>query len=70
MALVTDRKTATTDTLQINLLENLFKDALEPDLDRHKHFWQVFDRTTGEMVNDWEYIGDDIVKINKTIPYH
>ena len=31
---------------------------------------QVFDRTTGELVNDYEYIGNNIVRIKNTIPFH
>ena len=70
VALVTDRKTATSDVLEINLMENLFKEALEVNLEGYKHFWQVIDRTTGEIVNDWEYIDSNIVRINKAIPFH
>lgn len=70
VALITDRKTATSDILDIDLMENLFKEALEVNIDRYRHFWQVFDRTTGELIDDWEYLGDSIVRIYKAIPYH
>lgn len=70
VAIITDRKVATTKTLEIDLLENLFKEALQVDTDRYQHFWQVFDRTTGEIAKDWEYLGNNIVRINKAIPYH
>lgn len=70
VALITDRKVATTKTLEIDLLENLFKESLQVDTDRYQQFWQVFDRTTGEMVKSWEYLGNNIVRINNAIPYH
>lgn len=70
VALITERKTALSNVLEINLLENLFKEALEVNEERYKEFWQVFDRTTGELVSDWEYVGNDIIRINCAIPYH
>lgn len=70
VALITDRKVATTKTLEIDLLGNLFKESLQVDTDRYQQFWQVFDRTIGEMVKSWEYLGNNIVRINNTIPYH
>lgn len=69
-ALITDRKTALEDALEINLTENIFKEAIQVNLDRYKKYWQVIDRTTGKIHEDWEYIGNDIVRINKPIKYH
>lgn len=70
VAVVTDRKTAYDNSLEIDLLESLFSESLEVNLERYKHFWQVYDRTTGELVSDWEYLGNNKVKINNTVPYH
>ena len=70
VALITERKLATNNLLEINLLENLFEKALEINLERYKDFWQVFDRTTGQLVYDWDYIGNNIVKIKNATPYH
>ena len=58
------------NSLEIDLLESLFSESLEVNLERYKHFWQVYDRTTGELVSDWEYLGNNKVKINNTVPYH
>ena len=70
VALITERKLATNNLLEINLLEGLFDKALEINLERYKDFWQVFDRTTGQLVCDWDYIGNNIVKIKNATPYH
>ncbi|MCQ2742264.1 MAG: 1,3-beta-galactosyl-N-acetylhexosamine phosphorylase [Bacilli bacterium] len=69
-ALVTDRKTAFGTSLEINLLENVFKEAISVNEDRKEKYWQVIDRTTGEIHKDWEYIGNDIVRINNCVKYH
>lgn len=69
VALITDRKLATSKTLDIDLLENIFKKSLEVNIDA-LDYMQVFDRTTGKLVNDYEYIGNNIVRINKAIPFH
>lgn len=70
VAVITDRKLATSKTLEIDLLENLFKESLQVDTDRYKKLWQVFDRTTAELVSDWEYLGNNILRINNAVPYH
>jgi len=57
-------------TLQINLLENSFKESLEVELENYKHYFQVFDRTTGTLHSDWDYIGNDIVEIRNAKKYH
>ena len=70
VALTTDRKLATGDTLDIDLLENLFHEALKVNRERFREFWQVFDRTTGEITEDYEIIGESVVRIHNTVPYH
>lgn len=69
-ALITDRKTAFNDALEIDLLENIFKKAIIVNEDRKEKYWQVIDRTTGLIHKDWEYIGNNIVRINNPIKYH
>ena len=70
VALTTDRKLATGDTLDIDLLENLFHEALKVNRERFREFWQVFDRTTGEITEDYEIVGESVVRIHNTVPYH
>ncbi len=70
VALITDRKTAFGNELEIDLLDNLFKEALEINPYKYKVFWQVYDRTIGKEIKTWEYLGNNIVKIFNTIPYH
>jgi len=69
-ALVTDRYTAFEDNLEINLLKDIFKESIQVNEDRKEKYWQVIDRTTGLIHDDWEYLGNNIVKINKAIKYH
>ena len=70
IALISDRATAFDNSLEIDLLKDFFKESVEINEDRIKEFWQVFDRTTGELHNDWEYLGNNIVRINNPIKYH
>lgn len=69
-ALITPRVTAFSSILEINLLKDLFKESLQVNEDRKEKYWQVFDRTTGELHKDWEYIGNDIVRIFNAKKYH
>lgn len=70
VALTSKRVLATSRTLKINLLEDTFKESLEVNLDNYKKYWQVFDRTSGEQISSWEYIGNDYVEIKDAIPFH
>lgn len=70
VALISERKVAFTQSLEINLLENLFEKALEINTERYKHFWQVIDRTSGEIISDWDYLGNNVVRINNATLYH
>lgn len=69
-ALISDRHTAFSSILEINLLENLFDKAIKVNEDRKEKYWQVYDRTDGTIHNDWEYIGNNIVKIFNAKKYH
>lgn len=70
VALVSERYTAKSDSLTIDLLANTFKDSLEVNLTDFKKYWQVFDRTTGKVHNDWDYIGSNKVIVNNCTLYH
>lgn len=70
VALVSDRYTAKGDELTIDLLANTFKESLEVNAADCKKYWQVFDRTTGKLHDDWEYVGDDKVVVRNCVAYH
>ncbi|NLC05426.1 MAG: 1,3-beta-galactosyl-N-acetylhexosamine phosphorylase [Erysipelothrix sp.] len=69
--LMSDRVTATTDELEITLMKGYYDQQLQV----HKHhdpkiYWQVINRTTGEVVTDWE-VSDDFEKVFvKSTPFH
>ena len=67
IALISERKTAFSDTLIIDLTEGYFSEQIKVNAQNCKKYWQVFDRTTGEEITDWEYIGDNKVSITKSI---
>lgn len=64
-------KTATEDTLHIRLMEGIAKELIKVnDYDDVKRWWEVIDRSTGEVVpcNEWSYdsnSGEVIIKANK-----
>lgn len=70
VALITDRYTALEDELRIDLLKNIFKESIEVNLDQKEKYWQVIDRTTGEIHKEWEYLGNNTVLIKNPIKYH
>ena len=70
IALISERKTAFSDTLIIDLTEGYFSEQIKVNAQNCKKYWQVFDRTTGEEITDWEYIGDNKVSITKAVPMH
>ena len=71
--LISDRVTARGETLRIRLMEGFHTEQLKVNtLDDPKRWWEVIDRTTGEIVpiDKWEF--DEVsgeVEI-QTIPYH
>lgn len=69
-ALMSNRHTAFSECLKINLLDGLFDEQIAVNAENHKKYWQVFDRTTGEETQDWEYIGNNTVVINKAKKMH
>lgn len=70
VALSSKRKVAFASNLEIDLLEGLFKESLVPNEDDYRKYYQVFDRTTGLLHDDYDYLGNGIVRINNTIKYH
>ncbi len=67
--LMSDRVTAMSTTLKIELLKGYYKSQLEVNEENPKKYWQVFDRTTGEEVFDWSYNGG-FVTIENAKEYH
>lgn len=68
--LTTDYVLATEETLVINLLKGYSRDQLGANEENPRKYWQVFDRTTGEEITSWEYVGGGQVRIEGTKPYH
>ncbi len=74
MYIMTSFHTAVEETLSIHLMDHLYPDMLKVnDRDDVKRWWEVIDRTTGEVVptTDWDYdkeTGD--VTITKVKKFH
>lgn len=71
--LITDRYTAKSDTLTITLMKGFHTEQLKPNfIDDPKVWWEVVDRTTGEVVSVdlWDYNEEDGTVTIQTIPYH
>ena len=68
--LMSERTTALDSTLTIDLLRGYYRMQLEVNPENPKKYWQVFDRTTGEEVLDWEYDGRGRVTIPNARAYH
>ena len=68
--LMSDRVTATESILEIELLKGYFADQLSVNEEDPKKYWQVFDRTAGEEISCWEYIGGGKVRISDARPFH
>lgn len=74
MYIMTDFHTACKESLRIHLMDHLYPDMLAVNIhDDISRWWEVIDRTTGEVVpyGDWNYDGEtgDVV-ICPAIPYH
>lgn len=70
VALTTERTTAKSNEIRVNLLENTFKESLQVNVRDYKKYWQVMDRTDGTLHEDWDYVGDDTVSIFNCKLYH
>ncbi len=68
--LITDRYTAFDNELKIELMKGFHTQQLKVnEIDNPKEWWEVIDRTTGEVVNDWDY-ADGFVTIHNTKKFH
>lgn len=71
--LMSEFVTATSTSLEIDFSKDYYKEQIQPDYDYDpKKWWEVIDRTTGDVVSpsDWEIDKKrDIVTIN-SIPFH
>ncbi len=68
--LMSERNLATESSLKIDLLKGYFDQQLKVNPENPKKYWQVFDRTVGEEVADWEYDGDRTVTVKNVTPFH
>lgn len=72
--LMTKHHLAKSDTLVIDIMEGYFKEQVKPDCYNDiKEFWEVIDRTTGEVVSldSWSYNEEtQEVTINNVTPWH
>lgn len=69
-ALISKRYTAFSNTLEIPLLEDIIEGQCEVNLFEYKKYWQVFDRTTGELHQYFDYIGDNKILIKNAKKFH
>lgn len=73
MYLMTPFYTAEGNSLSIHLMKGLYPDMLKPNShDDITRWWEVIDRTTGEVVpvSDWSYDEESGNVIIKTQPFH
>ncbi len=73
MYLMTPRYTATGESLEINVMKGLYPDMLSPNShDDIKRWWEVIDRTTGEIVpvSDWSFNAENNTVTVKTLKFH
>lgn len=68
--LMTGYELAKEETLVIDLLKGYSHDQLGVNEENPKKYWQVYDRTTGEEILTWEYVGGGKVRVDNTKPYH
>lgn len=69
--LMSDFTTATEDTLKIDLMKSYFKGQFEVDYDNNpKKYWEVIDRTTGEVVDTWSIDNDGLIVIENAKCMH
>ena len=58
------------DTVEIDLMKKFFSEQFAPNTDCDIHrYWQVIDRTTGEVMPDFSCEGN-LVTVKGTTPYH
>lgn len=69
---MSDFVTATDSELAINIMRDYYPEQLKPNnLDDIRKWWEVIDRTTGEVHTDWDYEEETTtVHIHNAKPYH
>ena len=73
MYLMTPFYTADSESLSIEIMKGLYPDMLSPNTrDDIKRWWEVVDRTTGEVVptDEWDYKEEDGKVTLKAVPFH
>lgn len=73
MYLMTPFYTADSDSLSIEIMKGLYPDMLSPNTrDDIKRWWEVVDRTTGEVVptDEWDYNEEEGKVTIKAVPFH
>lgn len=72
--LMSEYNLAVTEELEIEFLKGYFGEQVKPDYDHDpKHWWEVIDRTTGELVDsqNWEVDQEqNKVRVHHTKSYH
>ena len=71
--LISDRVTARVKTLRIRLMKGFHTQQLKVNtIDDPKRWWEVIDRTTGEIVSTdhWQYDESTGEVVIDTVPYH
>lgn len=72
--LLSDRFLATTQEVTLDFLNGFFKEQIAPNYDDDpKKYWQVYDRTTGQVVpfEQWEVLENtNQVVVKNVTPYH
>jgi len=72
--LMSEKVTATSETVKISIMDGFFDEQVEPDSDHDpKEWWEVMNRTTGEVVapEDWHYdVDTKTVTITKAKKWH
>ena len=71
--LISDRVTAKRESLRIELMKGFHTEQLKVNtIDDPKRWWEVIDRTTGEVVSTdkWEYDAQTGEVVIETVPYH
>lgn len=67
--LLSERVTAFATELTIDPMEDYFADQICPDRTQAKR-WQVYDRTTGKLHDDWTLNDDNTVSVHNATLYH
>ncbi len=72
MYLMTSFRSSSTDELKVHLMDNLYPDMLKVNPKDRERWWEVIDRTTGNVVpvSEWSYddaSGDVTIKV---VPFH